>query len=637
MDKYKFLNLLNIKLGKKTTKNNKIREGFQYLAYSYLSKPGVLTERELASVSKMNLDDEIKSELAEVIIQCQSSGINQIIDKPKGKGLNFGAKKITNAYRWNHSGIFTFMELYKDSSDNIKDYVRIYVNHIFEFMTPEELKDITFTKEEIKAGKNLCNKFKLMVDHIDGLHPSNTLKASMSFLRERRITLSVFFSILYTGNSAYHHSPLHPQFKGISNIVLQVDTTLYDQNENLVMPELLVEGLILKHKINDDFDPIPYEQSSQCFFDNAHKFYSNTPLVITLQFKLGLDDDGTSMNDLLLKMNFLSKLGHFNLNIYIYKTLEDGHPTEFNMPPVSYFKKLKNIIGFRFETDHISPDNKLSYDKIVNHHLKLNISWLDDVELEELYLGQKIRVIDISHLKFPKLKSLGFECKDYATSYNFGYFLRRHFSIIKHLTLRDFLGPVYINLESVALESFTFIGYETISWDWLSYVSTKTKSLIILKSTFLDTEIVPDLSCQEIILSRDTEMESPAMKKSIDAFISESLELGTYKVRQIPFRLSHRYFQIENGESFKAIDLYGTLIGGPLPSHLEIGSEMKSVLEKEQKATKAVENLHNWEDESDLSDDKSDSDKSDSDESDSNESDSDESESELLNSEEDLI
>ncbi|KAK6463030.1 hypothetical protein DFJ63DRAFT_312353 [Scheffersomyces coipomensis] len=300
---------------------------------------------------------------------------------------------------------------------------------------------------------------------------------------------------------------LHNQFEGVPNIVLSVDTTLNDTfEEEFLLPELSVHGLLLKHNINDYTTPIPYEQSSQCFIDNAHKFDSNNPLVITLQFKLGLEDNGTSMFDLLEKMNKCAKLGSFKFKVYIYKSVGDEPYHNFKMPPPSLFKQLNGIIGFRFETDNIR--YLIDYHDIWEDLLKISLGWLEGEPLEELYIGQRIIIIDdITHLYFPNLETIGFECKDYITSYNFSFFIRKHRSIIKNLILRDFKSPIDVLFGDTLLENLTIMGYLILYEDEIIHFTNYVKTLTILGSRSIPDLTVSNLHFKEFIISRRSKLE----------------------------------------------------------------------------------------------------------------------------------
>ncbi|KAK6463456.1 hypothetical protein DFJ63DRAFT_334990 [Scheffersomyces coipomensis] len=257
-------------------------------------------------------------------------------------------------------------------------------------------------------------------------------------------------------NKVDHH-PLPDKLVGIKNIVLLVDTTSNDNLDDLIIQPIPTEG-------------IEYEETSQFLFEQGHKFDdASNPLTITLQFKLGLEDDGTSMNDLLLRANFLTRLGFFKFKVYIFKVMTDKKKDKFIMPPLHYFTQLK-CVGFRFDTDifpvieysipeYLRFDEMVAdyFDKVCNH-MPLNIDWLGE-ELEELHLGQKLRVSNekFCNRRFPKLTTLGVECYDIITMHNFEILLKNHGDIIRNLTLRDSMFRQFQYLKSI--ERFILIAH----------------------------------------------------------------------------------------------------------------------------------------------------------------------------------
>ncbi|KAK6463630.1 hypothetical protein DFJ63DRAFT_335153 [Scheffersomyces coipomensis] len=150
--------------------------------------------------------------------------------------------------------------------------------------------------------------------------------------------------------SMVNFDPLPDKLNGISNLVLLVDTTLNDDFDNIMIPDIPTIGQILYHNDNEIMN---YEDSSQFFFDNAHKFKNPLqPLTITLQFKLGIHDDGSSMIDLLSKANYIKRMGYFNFKLYIFQIVTGQEPENFKIPPLELFEDL-NCIEFKFDTSQI--------------------------------------------------------------------------------------------------------------------------------------------------------------------------------------------------------------------------------------------------------------------------------------------
>ncbi|KAK6461332.1 hypothetical protein DFJ63DRAFT_337226 [Scheffersomyces coipomensis] len=257
--------------------------------------------------------------------------------------------------------------------------------------------------------------------------------------------------------------PLPHKLKEVKELVLLVNTTLNDNLDTFLIPDIPVNGQILHHNNTS----VTYEDSSQFLFDNAHKFNDpSNPLTITLQFRLGIEDDGTSMDDLLLKANHLKLIGCFKFKFYIFKIVTHQKLDKFKMPPVEYYKYL-NCIGFRFDTDIIPTipfesreESKHNYIRTVNYHIPITIWWLSK-DLEELHLGQKIRLLGTKYVdyKFPKLVNHSFECYDHVTENNWTKFFEKNDSI-KCLTLRNFQAGYYRHFEK--LDKITLIGFETI-------------------------------------------------------------------------------------------------------------------------------------------------------------------------------
>ncbi|KAK6463622.1 hypothetical protein DFJ63DRAFT_335144 [Scheffersomyces coipomensis] len=217
-------------------------------------------------------------------------------------------------------------------------------------------------------------------------------------------------------------SPLPDKFKGITDLVLLVDTTGNDDLDKIIIPDIPTVGQILDHNNHN----VNYKESSKFFFDNVRRFKGSPYTInITLQFKLGLHDDGSSMNDLLLKANFIQQIGCFKFKFYIFKIVTHQCPDPFVMPALGYFQFL-DCIGFRFDTDVIPKrvsENEISnmkyYKHTVNYHIPISILWLRE-GLQELHLGQKVRLLgsEVIHLKFPNLVNIGFECYDLISCQN---------------------------------------------------------------------------------------------------------------------------------------------------------------------------------------------------------------------------
>ncbi|KAK6463651.1 hypothetical protein DFJ63DRAFT_127575 [Scheffersomyces coipomensis] len=276
------------------------------------------------------------------------------------------------------------------------------------------------------------------------------------------------FAKTYEGNEfsfdelfIFNQTTLPDTFKFITDLVLLVDTTKSDNFDNLLIPDIPIKGQVLHH--NDR--KVDYEDSSKLFFDNAKNFDNKSfPLTITLQFKLGLEDDGMSMRDLLFKAIELVPMG-FKFKVYIFKIVSHQGPDTFRMPPAD-FLRLLNCIGFRFDTDFIPNAAftsqqlwKRDYHRNVNHHIPITISWLGK-DLEELHLGQKVRLAstDYIYLEFQKLIDHSYECYDVASIQNWSGFLVNNNSSFKYLKLRDFQTGYYCPF--VGLDKLVLIGFE---------------------------------------------------------------------------------------------------------------------------------------------------------------------------------
>ncbi|KAK6461910.1 hypothetical protein DFJ63DRAFT_320195 [Scheffersomyces coipomensis] len=253
-----------------------------------------------------------------------------------------------------------------------------------------------------------------------------------------------------------NQDPLPEKLSGISHIVLQNDTTRFDDLDGIVIPDIPLEGEVLYHNQSVDYD-----NSSQFLFDNAHKFNDPTnPLIVTLYFKLGFDDDERPLYDLILRANSLQQLGSFKFKIYIFKFVDHEKPNRFMMPKLDYLMKL-NIIAFRFDTDMIpenTPTNDFDfYQDTIRCQPSIPICWLSS-ELEELYIGQKVSLEgQIQGLTFPKLSSLGIESYDIISCHNLSFLVNSHNHLIKTLTLRDDSSAIEIP-DMPVLEKCTLIG-----------------------------------------------------------------------------------------------------------------------------------------------------------------------------------
>ncbi|KAK6459917.1 hypothetical protein DFJ63DRAFT_337877 [Scheffersomyces coipomensis] len=248
-------------------------------------------------------------------------------------------------------------------------------------------------------------------------------------------------------------STLPDKLKGTTNLVILDDSTFTDSLDNLLIPPVPTEGQILYH----NKPSASYEESSQLFFDNAHKFNNpDSPLVITLQFKLGSNDDGKSMNDLISKANIINMMGNFKFKLYIFKIVIDKQPDKFKLPPVEDLTPLKR-------NEDVAMYNKLEVDYKERHSCqpKISISWLGP-EIQELHLGQKVRLdVFIKRdypTKFPNLETVGFESYYAGTVWTMGELVKSNGSLIKTITLGSMRSVLLENLP--VLQKCTVRGYE---------------------------------------------------------------------------------------------------------------------------------------------------------------------------------
>ncbi|KAK6464613.1 hypothetical protein DFJ63DRAFT_334169 [Scheffersomyces coipomensis] len=280
----------------------------------------------------------------------------------------------------------------------------------------------------------------------------------------------------------------------ISNIVLLVDKITNTNLDTYLLPDIPVQGKILHHN-----DPsVPYEKSSKLFFDNIAKFYK-TNYTITLQFKFGIDEDGSSMTDLINLANNIAPIGCFNFKIYIFKIVGDK-PNEFKLPANELLKPL-NCIGFRFDTNYLRVDKDFfnlvkkklgpeeSYDPLfmkriyddynnkIKYHIPICPDWLSN-DLEELHLGQQVFIsgwffYNKHNNSFPNLKTVSIECYETYTKSRFEEFIQNHCLSIKMLTLRDFpLGSLYgfKKLEKLVMIGRTSVLVDTPTYDHIKEI-----------------------------------------------------------------------------------------------------------------------------------------------------------------------
>ncbi|KAK6464999.1 hypothetical protein DFJ63DRAFT_332443 [Scheffersomyces coipomensis] len=349
--------------------------------------------------------------------------------------------------------------------------------------------------------------------------------------------------------SMVNQDPLPDKLQGITNLVLLVDTTLNDDFENLLIKEVPTEGQILYHNNSE----ANYKDSSQFLFDNAHKFNeASEPLIVTLQFKLGLLDDGSSMTDLLLKANAIKAIGNFEFKLYIFKIVAHQKKDSFVMPSELYFKDL-NCIGFRFDTDlvpkihNLSRDEKeVEYHRNVNHHIPISISWLGQ-NIEELYLGQKVRLdgYEFCEYKFPKLVDHGFECYDQVTSHNWAPFLY-HNNTLKKVVFQDFQsGRIYLDVR-LHVEKLYLIGFEipVMHYHWVLYLWGAKE--IYLHGTAIDPYYTIDealfqlpIVTKTIHYSSNPDWSSGVAEKTI-SILNELSSRFQIKLVEVPFLPEHQ-------------------------------------------------------------------------------------------------
>ncbi|KAK6460167.1 hypothetical protein DFJ63DRAFT_338116 [Scheffersomyces coipomensis] len=344
--------------------------------------------------------------------------------------------------------------------------------------------------------------------------------------------------------SMVNQDPLPDKLQGITNLVLLVDTTLNDDFENLLIKEVPTEGQILHHNNNE----VNYEDSSQFLFDNAHKFNEESePLIITLQFKLGLLDDGSSMIDMLLKANAIKEFGKFKFKFYIFKIVAHQKKDSFVMPSELYFKDL-NCIGFRFDTDLVPKIHNLSrdekeneYHRNVNHHIPISISWLGQ-DIEELHLGQKVRLdgYEYCEYKFPKLVDHGFECYDQVTSHNWAALLYHH-NNLRNMIFQDFQsGQIYLAVE-LHVEKLYLIGFEmpVRHYHWVLYLWGAKE--IYLHGTAIDPDYIIEealfqlpIVTKTIYYSSNPNWSSGVAEKTI-SILNELSSRFSIKLVEVPF------------------------------------------------------------------------------------------------------
>ncbi|KAK6464280.1 hypothetical protein DFJ63DRAFT_311578 [Scheffersomyces coipomensis] len=277
--------------------------------------------------------------------------------------------------------------------------------------------------------------------------------------------------------SKVNQDTLPEKLNGITDIVLLVDTTQNEDLSKLLIVPVETKGQILYH----NNPSVAYEESSQFFFDNAHKFNNpECPLTVTLQFKLGSHEDGKILNDLILKANAIDFLGCFKFKLCIFKIV-DEHSDIFEMPPSVYLTQLK-FIAFRFDSDFVHKPslddmyNQEQYRRYKDTYPIVSISWLGP-ELEELHIGPKVRIVEqektITCGKYPKLQIFGAECNDMKTVVRLGKVLFHNKDSIKNLTL--YSGPtLLIPYPMPSLEKCVIRGYyllPNMREAWLFYTA----------------------------------------------------------------------------------------------------------------------------------------------------------------------
>ncbi|KAK6463386.1 hypothetical protein DFJ63DRAFT_334919 [Scheffersomyces coipomensis] len=126
-------------------------------------------------------------------------------------------------------------------------------------------------------------------------------------------------------------------------IVLKVET-LTGENNHLESSKDF-DGLTLVHASSNRSN-IPYEESSNLFFDTFKYFKNLKPRYITLQFELNTDDDMSCIKDLLIKCEELLPY-NFEFQLSIFKNLSQTKFSKYNLP----YQELKKFNWSRVTID----------------------------------------------------------------------------------------------------------------------------------------------------------------------------------------------------------------------------------------------------------------------------------------------
>ncbi|KAK6464516.1 hypothetical protein DFJ63DRAFT_311819 [Scheffersomyces coipomensis] len=219
----------------------------------------------------------------------------------------------------------------------------------------------------------------------------------------------------------------------IKPIVLRVEST--ESSVKYLGPKEEFDNLTLIHS-SSRFNSIPYENSSNLFFDTIKYFNNAKQRTITLQFELDLSDDMSCMRQLLVKCETLAKQ-NFKFQLSLFKFLRRTELSKFSLPSTDLEKF--NWSRVTIDTNCIM-SNEPIFEEFLDFLPNLSISWLKhSAALSYIHIGERFKLQeDLNDLYFPNLKQVKFEICHRQSCENWFHFIVRHNMMIEDFSLKHF-------------------------------------------------------------------------------------------------------------------------------------------------------------------------------------------------------
>ncbi|KAK6464515.1 hypothetical protein DFJ63DRAFT_311818 [Scheffersomyces coipomensis] len=215
---------------------------------------------------------------------------------------------------------------------------------------------------------------------------------------------------------------------------------------------------------------IPYEESSNIFFDTIKYFNNTRERKVTLQFRLNINDDMSCIEELLIRTEMLIQY-NFKFSFSMFRFIHYRETSIFSLPnqeleKFNWSEVTFTTTGFDYRHKYEPSFYKTNVENIP----PISISWLkNSTDLEYLHIGERYKIEgDLESLSFKKLKKVKFESLDRMTCQSFTQFLSNNSEVIEDLHVKHYFKSYNYyamhNLKRLELIAFKYYEFEPFAY-----------------------------------------------------------------------------------------------------------------------------------------------------------------------------